>query len=475
MKYLLLILCSIALTASAQSYFDNDTSLRVFTKEELAEDIRYCRHFHEKHNSNLYAYHSEAYMDSLFDALERNVAAMNAMAFFNYLAPITEAISDGHCLLIPPSDFTTISDQSANYFPFRVHKTYVGFYVTLDLSKQSKIFGDGRIPIGEINGISVDTIYNNVIRTLPREGNNMQYPDWIIDKYFYEYYSYVYGHPDTFELSITIRPEEPHSTGGVLMLKEDIAAIPKDSLVERRKTLYPEYPFTKARDKGLYFTRYDSVDAAVFTLFTWDKEILKKVYGIKFKDSVDAYMQTMINDSIGTLIIDLRNNQGGLMRYGKYMMQWLMDTSFNYIDGLYKVRLKKNGERVYRSVQNKQHTAIRPKKNNYTGDIIILTNGGSFSNSSIFTTQMQRYGRAQVMGEETGGSATQLTGSFGLVRPLIMPNSKIEMTHINYRIVLQADKPYSGAGVQPDMFIEDVWTPEKGDLLLQQVLTGLAK
>ena len=79
------------------------------------------------------------------------------------------------------------------------------------------------------------------------------------------------------------------------------------------------------------------------------------------------------------------------------------------------------------------------------------------------------------MGEETGGSATQLTGSFGIVRPLIMPNSRIEMTHINYRIVLQADKPYSGAGVQPVVFIEDVWTPEKGDLLLQQVFTGLAK
>lgn len=463
MKYILLLSTLFSLQLRGQTVIDTT----IYSREQLIEDIRYCRDFHEKHNTNLYAYRSKAYIDSMFDDLEDKVVPMDAITFFKYMSIVTSSISDGHCLLFPSEEFRTTADTVKGFFPFRIHYDDGAFYVTMDLSDSENAFSNGKLPIEAINGIPADSIYHAALRSLPREGNNLQYPNWILEKYFYEYYSYIYGHPETFQLSTTCRIDDKLFEDCVLV---EIPAVTKDTLVERRKKRYPDYPMTLARDKGLSFTRYDSLDAAVLSLFTWDKTILRKVYGIRFKDSINAYMQAAIDDSIGTLILDLRNNQGGFMMYGVYVMRWLMDSTFNYIDKIERVHRTSSNERIYKSVNTGRFKSVKPYKHNYVGNVIILTNGGTFSNSSIFTTQMQRYGRAVVMGEETGGSSSQLTGSFGVHRPLIMPNSKIELSHINYRIVVNKDVPYSGKGVIPDIAIADDWNPENGDMLLQKVL-----
>lgn len=463
MRYILLLSTLFCLRLHGQAIIDTT----IYSREQLIEDIRYCRDFHEKHNTNLYAYRSKAYIDSMFDDLENKVVPMDAITFFKYMSIVTSSISDGHCLLFPSEEFRTTADTVKGFFPFRIHYDGGAFYVTMDLSDSENVFSNGKLPIEAINGIPVDSIYHAALGSLPREGNNLQYPNWIIEKYFYEYYSYIYGHPETFQLSTKCRIDDKWFEDCVLV---EIPAVTKDTLVERRKKRYPDYPMTLARDKGMSFTRYDSLDAAVLSLFTWDKTILRKVYGIHFKDSINTYMKTAIDDSISTLIIDLRNDQGGFMMYGVHVMRWLMDSRFNYIDKLEKSTLKNDGERKYSSVNALRFTSIKPYKQHYNGKVIILTNGGTFSNSSIFTAQMQRYGRATVIGEETGGSASQLTGSFGFYKPLIMPNTKIELSHINYRIVVNKDVPYSGRGVIPDIAITDEWDPEHGDILMQKVL-----
>lgn len=459
------LLCCTAVVRAQQYY-----APKVFGVEELRADIRYCRNFHEAHNTNVYAYHTKAYVDSVFDALERNVQPMDAMTFYAYLSPIGTTISDGHCLIFPPQDWINRSEWIKGYFPYRIRKEGPAFIVTMDLADTSNAFGDGEMPIHSINGVAVGTIYEQVLAALPREGYNVQYPEWIIEKYFYEYYSYVFGHADSFTLQSYCIEESLDTTPCATAV---VPAITKDQLVARRIMRYPDYPMTKARETGIQLTRHDSLDAAVLTIFTWDKLVLLKHYGILFKREIDRHMQSLIADSVGTLIIDLRNNQGGYMAYGVHVMRWLMPEKFDYIDALEKVSMQHSGERKYKKANTMRFMDKKPFKHNYSGKVIILTNGGTFSNSSIFTARMQYYGRAIVMGEETGGSATQLTGSFGYHRPLIMPNTKIEMSHINYRIVVDASKPYSGQGVIPDLPLSDEWDPERGDVILQTILSAL--
>ncbi|HNJ90755.1 MAG TPA: hypothetical protein PLT99_14835, partial [Chitinophagales bacterium] len=65
MKYILLLSTLFSLQLRGQTVIDTT----IYSREQLIEDIRYCRDFHEKHNTNLYAYHSKAYIDSVFDGL----------------------------------------------------------------------------------------------------------------------------------------------------------------------------------------------------------------------------------------------------------------------------------------------------------------------------------------------------------------------------------------------------------------------
>ncbi|HMU69294.1 MAG TPA: hypothetical protein PKC38_04765, partial [Chitinophagales bacterium] len=100
MKYILLLSTLFSLQLRGQTVIDTT----IYSREQLIEDIRYCRDFHEKHNTNLYAYRSKAYIDSMFDDLEDKVVPMDAITFFKYMSIVTSSISDGHCLLFPSEE-----------------------------------------------------------------------------------------------------------------------------------------------------------------------------------------------------------------------------------------------------------------------------------------------------------------------------------------------------------------------------------
>ena len=58
----------------------------------------------------------------------------------------------------------------------------------------------------------------------------------------------------------------------------------------------------------------------------------------------------------------------------------------------------------------------------FTGQLAVLVNGGSFSNSAIVTSVIDRYQRGIVVGEETGGNGYIISGDS---RMLHLPNTGI--------------------------------------------------
>ena len=88
---------------------------------------------------------------------------------------------------------------------------------------------------------------------------------------------------------------------------------------------------------------------------------------------------------------------------------------------------------------------------NFKGKIYVLINGGSFSASSIISSNLKGSKRATFVGEETGGA---FNGTVAGKMPLIeMPNSKL-----NVRMGLMACIPVyktdvEGHGIYPDQEI----------------------
>ena len=78
----------------------------------------------------------------------------------------------------------------------------------------------------------------------------------------------------------------------------------------------------------------------------------------------------------------------------------ILGAPFYYTIGYLKVR--KEGEKyLYSTRFSKQKP---PKPNNFKGKVYVLINGGSFSASSIISSNLKSTKRAIFVGEETGGA-----------------------------------------------------------------------
>lgn len=160
-------------------------------------------------------------------------------------------------------------------------------------------------------------------------------------------------------------------------------------------------------------------------------------------------MDEVLEKNPESLIIDLRNNQGGNAENGIYLFSYLLNQKFEYVRALKKVIGSTDTSQILKSISNTTFTKTgKPKENIYPGNLYVLTNGGSFSNSGIFCSRIKFYNRGKIIGEETGGNSTVLSGQFG--GSTILRNTKIECYNSNYQIVITDEKNSNCRGVIPD-------------------------
>lgn len=86
----------------------------------------------------------------------------------------------------------------------------------------------------------------------------------------------------------------------------------------------------------------------------------------------------------------------------------------------------------------------QPNKNPYTGNLYVLINGGSFSNTGSFCSRIEFYKRGVFIGEETGGNKVIFSGVFGLKLKTVLPHTKITCENANYRITVTDLKENTG-------------------------------
>jgi len=92
-----------------------------------------------------------------------------------------------------------------------------------------------------------------------------------------------------------------------------------------------------------------------------------------------------------------------------------------------------------------QSRTIKPYADAFKGNLYVLVNGGSFSNSGIVCSYLELTKRAVFIGEETAGNKNIISGEPG---DFILPNTKIiaEISTKKYRIRQQDN---DGHGIVP--------------------------
>jgi C-terminal processing protease CtpA/Prc len=97
---------------------------------------------------------------------------------------------------------------------------------------------------------------------------------------------------------------------------------------------------------------------------------------------------------------------------------------------------------------------VPKRRNNYTGELYLLVDGGTFSGATVISSVLKHTRGATIIGTETGGVEHQVNAVRRFLIALPKTKILISLPFIQY----QFDLPYSedsqyGRGVQPDVIV----------------------
>lgn len=154
--------------------------------------------------------------------------------------------------------------------------------------------------------------------------------------------------------------------------------------------------------------------------------ILVKEFGQKTNAEFDAAMAYMVNQNIQKIIVDVRNNPGGLLDSAIHLSDYFIPKGKEIV----KIDYKGTNDRVYRANTDKT-----------PAEVVVLINKGSASASEIFAGSIQQTGSGKVIGETSFGKGT--------VQSLLPLNNggAVKMTIAEYK--LANNYTVNGVGIVP--------------------------
>ena len=153
-------------------------------------------------------------------------------------------------------------------------------------------------------------------------------------------------------------------------------------------------------------------------------------------DKVKEHINNLSSEGMKSLIIDLRNNPGGILEEAVNIASMFIDTGETIT-----YTLDKNGRKdVYSSID------FLESGSKYNMDIVILVNGGSASASEVLTGALKDYDKAYVIGEKTYGK--------GVVQSVIPIGFNDILSVTVSRYYSPKGVCIHGTGIEPDSVVE---------------------
>jgi C-terminal processing protease CtpA/Prc len=461
----------------------------LISEKDLKEDTDFIYRKLQKLHPRLYWYTSKKDLDYKFDSLKATISKpMTSYAFYKKITPVICAVRQGHVFVFPYSKILSKKESAAlkkkgdgpfSQFEFEAynHKLYVAKNKSYDKS----------IAVGSeivsVNGEKTADLFADFSKLFMSDGFNTTFKDNKLGTAFPTFYTYQNGVKDSIKYdfifnnelkSVTIKRQIVDSTE-IKNKKIKLSREQKKS-VELKKDVFGYDAASKKYMRNLSFKEKDSSIAVM------------KINGFRLGDYKKFYKESFkrINEyKTKTLIIDLRNNGGGRLFEISNLYSYLADSEFQFVDKseavsrtsllggdfyttgpvAFKIfkylftpiyfpiiyfsgHKNKEGYYTYSIGSKKQKVSKTPFK----GKVYVLINGGSFSASSIISSNLKGSKRAYFVGEETGGAFNGTVA--GQMPSVKLPHSKIKVKMGLLSCIPHHKADVEGRGIFPDMEIK---------------------
>lgn len=439
-------------------------SQELLTVSQLKTDFVLFRQALQEAHPGLYRYTTKTEFDSIFSRtlkmIDRN---MTRQEYYKLLLPVVSQIKCGHTKFHPDENRTSnFFFNTEKVFPWRLHFEGNKAFVL------ASYIHSPDIPIGaeliSINGKPVSEIISEMLPAFFSDGNNVTFKYLEMDHYFSAYYANLFEGPDTF--SVVYKNESGLSEKTLPSISHSVI----DQFENQQEKLKATQP--------LYNLEIKTNETALLTISSFWMES----DSLKFKKFLKKSFEIIKHSEIKNLIIDLRNNEGGIDKRGALLMSYLTDQKFEYYKrlemttrkkfsfakqahlpkfyGILRHLISKGKDGTYTWNYRKSLKIQKPQKNHFNGTVYVLINGASFSVTAEFASVAHYLKRATFIGEETGGGYYgNNSGDFAIVT---LPNSRLNVGIPLMAYYLNVDGyPHPDHGVIPDYEVK----PSTSDIL----------
>ncbi|PRB01663.1 hypothetical protein CQ046_14915 [Chryseobacterium sp. MYb7] len=415
-----------------------------FTSEQFVEDLRTFRSIREKANSGLYVYRTKEQIDSIYQKAEADARnSKNIFDFYKVIANVTGFEGSCHNYTDLPNHASYYLTQKPEYLPITLKN------IDSRLLQDSK---DVALPLGaeilSINGVPAKEMIGRFSKYYFSDGYSMPYKKatgferGMLDKFYIEFGTHK-NYVISYQWNGNVKEI---SLPGISLENFKKLQDSRHSLTFDKKLLSEKYSFTKEGD-GLYRLSVRGFDFA-----TGKEDPAYK----KFSAFLDQMMDTLEQEKIKDLIVDLRGNTGGTGALYEKVFSYLTQrpfrdshyayTKFNEVPMEEKLVITslflsngvqdKHGLNAYlkqlypKNVQGKYYWAddknpsVMPNERTFKGQLYLLVDQRVASAASHLASLIKSYTNAVVIGKETVGGYYEHNGHLPLVYEL--PNTGIQ-------------------------------------------------
>lgn len=496
-NYFYTLLLLLFFTACSSIKKNNKLVDKPIPAEKLKKDIDFAYNKLQKIQPALYWYISKEKLDFKFDSLKTTITKpLTSYEFYTKITPVLNEIRQGHLAVFPNSKIYSKKETKElikkGIGPFSQFE-FMMFDNHLYVAKNNSI--DSTIVIGSqivsIDSVSTDKLLKEYRKFITSDGYNTTFFKHQLPKRFSNFYVNENGVKDSllyqFKMNDSVKnvwitrkkiaPSKETAKDSVVnkISKEDKkkkALAHKKEIIHNSKNGYD--PVKKEFQRSLSFIEKDS-SVAVLKIKSFSIGNFEPFYEEAFK--------RIEKNKSKTLILDLRDNPGGRLSEINQLYSFVADSSIAFADksevaskmsffnrdyfggGLITnfaktlaypfyasyiyLKVKKQDGKYYYATS--EHKAKPFPENRFKGKMYVLIDGGSFSASSIISSNLKGSKRAIFVGEETGGA---YNGTVAGQMPIVeLPNSKVKIRVGLMKIAAHYKTNEEGHGIRPDIEI----------------------